>query len=177
LLERSKAISEKTRHSYGRRRLAQQLQEEGDEIGRFKGRRLLKQAGVSVAGRCRRRPHTPERRPSDAGAPNLLERHFEVGAPNVAWCGDITYIRTDEGWLDTSVLVDLDARKVVGWAMSDHVETPLVRDAWEMALGRRQPGAGLLHHRARGSQYASHASRSILAEQGIAWRMSGQGEW
>jgi putative transposase len=74
------------------------------------------------------------------------------------------------------VLLDLYSRKVVGWAMSDHVDTQLVRDALEMALGRRQPGAGLLHHSDRGSQYASHAYRSLLAEHGIACSMSGKGE-
>ena len=106
-------------------------------------------------GRCRRRPHTTASRHSDAVAPKLLERHFDVGAPNVAWWGDITYIWTEEGWLYTSVLLDLYSRKVVGWAMSDHVDTQLVRDALEMALGRRQPGAGLIHHSDRGSQYVA----------------------
>jgi putative transposase len=107
LLERIKAIAEKTRHSYGSRRLAKQLQEEGYEMGRFKVRRLMKQAGVSVAGRCRRRPHTTESRHGYAVAPNLLKRHFDVDAPTGAWCGDITYIWTEDGWLYTSVLVDL----------------------------------------------------------------------
>jgi len=175
LLERIKAIAEKTRHRYGSRRLATQLQEAGDEMGRFKVRRVMKQAGVSVAGRCRRRPQTPESRHSNAVAPNLLERHFDVGAPNGAWCGDITSIWTEEGWLYTSVLLDLYSRKVVGWAMREHVETQWVRDALEMALGRRQPDAGLIHHSDRGSQYASHAYRSILAEQGMACSMSGTG--
>jgi putative transposase len=92
LLERLKAIAEKTRHSYGSRRLATQLQEEGYEVGRFKGRRLMQQAGVTVAGRCRRRPPTTDSRPGAPVAPHLLERHCDVGAPNVAWCGDITYI-------------------------------------------------------------------------------------
>ena len=84
LLERIKAISEKTRHSYGSRRLAKQLQEEGDEIGHFKVRRLMKQAGVSVAGLCRRRPQTTDSRHSNAVARDLLERHFDVG---VRECG------------------------------------------------------------------------------------------
>ena len=78
---------------------------------------VMQPAGVAVAGRCRRRPHTTESRHGDPVAPNLRERHFDVGAPNVAWCGDITYIWTEEGWLYTSVLWDLYARKVVGWAM------------------------------------------------------------
>ena len=74
------------------------------------------------------------------------------------------------------MLLDLSARKVVGGAMRAHVETPWVREAWEMALGRRQPGAGLIHHSDRGAQDASHASRSIRAEQGMACSMRGTGE-
>jgi hypothetical protein len=82
-------MADKTHRSDGSRRLAQQLQEEGYAVGRVKGRRLMNQAGVAVAGRCRRRPHTTDSRHGYAGAPNLLERHFDGGAPHVAWCGDI----------------------------------------------------------------------------------------
>jgi len=176
LLERLKAIFEKTHHSYGSRRLAKHLQDEGYAVGRFKVRRLMKQAGVSVEGRRRRRPQTTDSRHDYGVAPNLLERNFDVMAPNVAWCGDITYIWTAEGWLYTAVLLDLYARKVVGWSMRDHVDTQLVVDALEMALGRRQPDAGLIHHSDRGSQYASHAYRELLANHGIACSMSGKGD-
>jgi putative transposase len=176
LLERIKSISEKTHHSYGSRRMRKQLQDEGYDVGRFKVRRLMKQAGVSVEGRRRRGPKTTESRHGYGVAPNLLARHFDVTAPNVAWCGDVTYIWTAEGWLYTSVLLDLYSRKVVGWAMSEQMDTHLVRDALEMALGRRQPEAGLLHHSDRGSQYASHVYRELLADRGIACSMSGKGE-
>ncbi len=169
-------MAAKTRHSEGRRRLATQRQEEGYEIGRCKVRRLLQQAGVTVAGRCRPRPHTTARRHGATVAPHLLERPCDVGAPKVAWCGDIPYNGPEEGWLYTSVLWDLYSRTVMGWAMSAPVETPLGREALEMALGRRQPGAGLLHPSARGSQYASHAYRSLLAEHGMACSMRGKGE-
>ena len=176
MLERIKAISEKTHHSYGSRRLAKHLQDEGYTVGRFRVRRLMKQAGVSVDGRRRRGPKTTDSRHGYGVAPNLLERNFAVTAPNVTWCGDVTYIWTEEGWLYTSVLLDLYSRKVVGWAMSDHLDTQLVRDALEMALGRRQPDAGLIHHSDRGSQYASHAYQGLLAEHGIACSMSGKGD-
>jgi putative transposase len=106
----------------------------------------------------------------------VLARNFDVTAPNVAWCGDITSLWTEEGWLYVSVLLDLYARKVVGWAMSDHVDTQLVMDALEMALGRRRPPIGLVHHSDRGSQYASHAYRALLADHGMTCSMSGQGE-
>jgi putative transposase len=176
VLARIKAISEKTHHSSGSRRMTRQLQDEGHEVGRFTGRRFMQQAGVSVEGRRRRGPKTTESRHGYGVAPNLLERHCDVMAPNVAWGGDITFIWTEEGGWYTSVLVDLYARKVVGWAMSDHVDTPLVTDALEMALGRRQPNAGLIHHSDRGSQYASHAYRSLLAEYGIECSMRGKGD-
>jgi putative transposase len=176
LLARIKAIAQQTAHSYGSRRMSKQLQDEGYAVGRGKARRLMKQAGVSVEGRRRRGPKTTDSRHGYGVAPNLLERHFDVAAPNVAWCGDVTYIWTEEGWLYTSVLVDLYSRKVVGWAMSEHLDTQLVRKALEMALGRRQPGAGLIHHSDRGSQYASHAYRGILSAHGMACSMSGKGE-
>jgi putative transposase len=176
MLERIKAISEKTDHSYGSRGLVKHRQDEGYKVGRFKVRRLMKQAGVSVEGHRRRGPKTTDSRHGYGVAPNLLARHFDVTAPDVAWCGDITFIWTEEGWLYTSVLLDLYSRKVVGWSMSDHVDTQLVTGALEMALGRRQPAAGLIHHSDRGSQYASHAYREMLADQGIACSMSGKGD-
>jgi putative transposase len=176
LLERIKSIAEKTHYSYGSRRLTKQLQDEGYHVGRFKVRRLMKQAAVSVARPRRRAPHTTDSRHGYAVAPNILERNFDVAAPNVAWCGDITYVWTAEGWLYTSVLVDLYSRKVVGWAMSDHVDTQLVTNALTMALGRRQPRAGLIHHSDRGSQYASQAYRGLLAAHGIEGSMSGKGD-
>jgi putative transposase len=121
-------------------------------------------------------PKTTDSRHDYGVAPNLLERNCDVTAPTVAWCGDITFIWTEEGWWYTSVLVDLYSRKVVGWAMRDHLDTQLVTDALKMALGRRQPGAGLIHHSDRGSQYASHAYRGMLADHGIACSMSGKGD-
>jgi putative transposase len=176
VLERIKAISEKTNHSYGSRRPVKHLQDEGYDVGRFKVRRLMKLAGVSVESRRRRGPKTTDSRHGYGVAPNLLARHLDMTAPNVAWCGDITYIWTEEGWLYTSVLLDLYSRKVVGWAMSDHVDTQLVSDALQMALGRRQPDRGLIHHSDRGSQYACHAYRELLTDHGIACSMSGKGD-
>jgi putative transposase len=176
VLERIKAIAAKTNHRYGSRRMTTQLQDEGYDVGRFTVRRLMQQAGVSVEGRRRRGPKTTDSRHGYGVAPNLLERNCDVTAPHVAWCGDITDIWTEEGWLYTSVLVDLYARKVVGWAMSDHIDHQLVTDALEMALGRRQPDAGLMHQSDRGSQYASHAYRGLLAEHGIVCSMRGKGD-
>ena len=176
LVARIKAIAAQTRHSSGSRRMAKQLQEEGFHVGRAKARRLMQEAGVTVRRPKRRGPVTTDSRHSSAVAPHLLARQCDVSAPDQVWAGDITYIWTAEGWLYLAVLLDLYARKVVGWAMSNHIDTTLVQDAWQMALGRRQPCAGLLHHSDRGSQYASHAYQDVLATCGIVGSMSEKGE-
>jgi putative transposase len=175
-LERIPAIAQKTHHSYGSRRMSQQLQEEGDAVGRWRARRLMTQAGVSVAGRRRRGPKTPDSRHGYGVAPNLLDRTCDVMAPNVAWCGEVTDIWTEEGWWYTSVRVDRYASTGGGWAMREPLETPWVRNALAMALGLRQPDAGLIPQSARGSPYASHAYRGMLSAHGLAGSMSGKGE-
>jgi putative transposase len=109
-------------------------------------------------------------------APHVLARHCAVTVPQVAWGGAGTSGWPEAGGWDTSVLVDVYARQVVGWAMSDSMETPLVTAALEMALGRRQPTAGRMHQSDRGAQYARQADRGRLAAQGIAWSLRGKGE-
>jgi putative transposase len=108
-------------------------------------------------------------------APNLLERQFGVAQPDQVWVGDISCAWTAEGWLYVATLWDLYSRKVVGWAMSRRIDTRLVEDTLRMALGRRQPAAGLLHHSDRGSQYASHTYQDLLATHGIVCSMSRKG--
>ena len=176
LCARVKAIAADTRHSYGSRRMAKQLQSEGFAVGRAKARRLMKQAGVVVQRRTRRGPVTTDSRHGYAVAPNLLARQFDVAQPDQVWVGDISYVWTAEGWLYVSTLLDVYSRKVVGWAMSSRIDTTLVQDTLRMALGRRHPSAGLLHHSDRGSQYASHAYQDMLADHGIVCSMSRKGE-
>jgi transposase InsO family protein len=98
-----------------------------------------------------------------------------MAAPDQAWVGDMTYVWTAEGWLYVSVLLDLYSHKVVGWAMSERIDTALITQALQMAWGRRQPAAGLLHHSDRGSQYASQAYQGLLARHGLVYSMSGKG--
>ena len=176
LLARVKAIAADTRHSYGSRRMAKQLQDEGFAVGRAKARRLMNQAGVVVQRPKRRGPVTTDSRHGYAVAPNLLARQFDVAKPDQVWVGDISYVWTAEGWLYVSTLLDLYSRKVVGWAMSSRIDTTLVQDTLRMALGRRHPSAGLLHHSDRGSQYASHAYQDMLVDHGIVCSMSRKGE-
>jgi transposase InsO family protein len=108
-------------------------------------------------------------------AGNLLQRRFSVkesGGPNRVWCGDITYVRTAEGWLYLAVLLDLGSRMVVGWAMRESLQAELSVAALRMALARRQPEPGMLHHTDRGVQYAAAEYRELLTAQQITASMS-----
>jgi putative transposase len=105
-------------------------------------------------------------------ADNLLERQFDPAGPNEAWVADITYIPTGEGWLYLAAVEDLYSRKVVGWSMSERLESRLVVDALALAVERRLPGEGLLAHSDRGSQYASDHYQALLARHGITCSMS-----
>lgn len=156
--------------------MAKQLQAEGFRVGRCKARRLMREVGVTVRRPRHRRPLTPQSRHAYGIALNLLARQFDVAKPDQVWVGDITYIWTAEGWLYVSVLLDLYSRKVVGWGMSAHIDGELVQAALQMAVGRRQPTPGLLHHTDRGSQYACQAYQEVLVTQGIRGSMSRKGE-
>jgi putative transposase len=109
-------------------------------------------------------------------APNVLDRDFQASKPNQKWVADITYIPTQEGWLYLAGVLDLFSRKIVGWQMSNQINADLVENALRMALYQRQPGAGLLHHSDRGSQYASSSIRNILAANHIQVSMSKRGD-
>jgi putative transposase len=152
LFARIQAIAADTRHSDGTRRMATPLQGEGFAGGRAQARRLMRQAGVVVQRPKPRGPVTPESRHGDAVAPNLLARQLGVARPDHVGVGDISDVGTAEGWLYVSTLVDVYARNVVGWAMSRRIDPLWVEDTVRMALGRRQPVAGLLHHSDRGRQ-------------------------
>ena len=175
LLERVRAIHRRVRGSYGSRRMARVLQREGFAVGRYQARSLMREAGV----RCRQRRRW--RATTDSGhglavAPNRLQRCFEVAEPNRVWVADITAIWTFGGWLYLAAVLDLHQREVVGWAMASHMRTELPLEALEMAIGRRCPPPGLIHHSDRGSQYAAHAYRERLESQGIVASMSRKGD-
>jgi putative transposase len=175
LLARVRAIHTATRQSYGSRRMAKQLQAEGVPVGRYKARRLMQAAGVAVRHR-KRCPVTTDSRHGYAVAPNLLARQFDVEQCDTVWAGDITYLWTAEGWLYLAAVLDLHSRKVVGWAMSSRIDAALVQEALRMALGRRGPAPGLMHHSDRGSQYACGAYQELLAAHGIRCSMSRKGD-
>jgi putative transposase len=115
-------------------------------------------------GKKRRATH---RDPRAAPAPDLLRRDFEAGRPNKVWLADITYIPTREGFLYLAFILDTHSRRIVGWSMDSHMRTELVVDALEMAVWRRKPSAGLVHHSDRGAQYTAISFGKRLEEVGI----------
>jgi transposase InsO family protein len=108
-------------------------------------------------------------------AANILNRDFTADRPNSKWTTDITYVWTREGWLYLAVVIDLYSRFIVGWAMSERMTRELAMDALKMAIWRRKPGRGLLHHSDRGVQYASHDYQALLAQYGFIGSMSRKG--
>jgi transposase InsO family protein len=170
------AIHRASRQRYGSPRVHQELRQ-GQQIrvGRKRVARLMRQAGL-VAKRARRFRVTTQSRHPYPVAPNVLDRQFAVAQPNRAWAADITYVPTGEGWLYLAVLLDLASRRVVGWALRRTLDRELVVAALEQALRARQPGASLLHHSDRGSQYACGEYRALLAQRGITVSMSRRGD-
>lgn len=129
-----------------------------------------------IVGRHRRR----FRKTTDSShqmpvAPNLVDRKFYAQGPNQIWAGDITYIRTWEGWLYLAVVIDLYSRRVVGWAMANHMRTELVTEALQLAINQRCPSPGLIFHSDRGSQYASKDYQNVLKRYGVICSMSRKG--
>ena len=132
---------------YGNRRVTEELQDEGETVGRHRVARLMRESGLR--GKVRRRHCvTTDSKHSDPIAPNIVERRFDVEEPNRVWAGDVTYLRTTEGWLYLAVILDICSRKVVGWAMSTSLKKELCLDALQMAIWRRRPAKGLIHHSA-----------------------------
>src|SRR5436305_3694817 len=109
-------------------------------------------------------------------APNLLERDFEASAPNQKWMTDMTFIATSEGWLYLAGVIDAYSRRLIGWAMGQEHDAELVKQALHMALIQRQPGAGLVHHSDRGSEYASKSYQEMLHQHNIQISMSRKGD-
>ncbi len=151
-----------SRQTYGSPRIHAALRRKGLRCSRKRVARLMRLQGM--AGKKARRyvPHTTQRDPSAQPAPNRLNQDFSAPAPDRKWVSDITYLATAEGWLYLAVVMDLFSRQIVGWAMAEHLQTSLVQDALQMALLRREPPHGLLHHSDQGSQYTSEEYRRCL---------------
>ena len=140
--------------------------------GRHRVARLMRREGISPQKRHKWHPVTTQRQPGVIPAPNRLNQDFSASAANQKWVSDFTYIDTAEGWLFLATVLDLFSRKVVGWAMSEQMDTTLVETAFRMAVQGRQPTATLLHHSDQGSQYTSAAYQSSLSSANIQMCMS-----
>jgi putative transposase len=133
--------------------------------------RLMRQEGITAKTKRKFRVTTDSNHNRPV-AENVLNRRFEPEAPNQAWTADITYLATGEGWLYLAAVEDLYSRRIVGWSMSSRIDSRLVVDALAMAISRRRPGAGLVAHSDRGSQYASEHYQRLLADHAIIGSMS-----
>ena len=163
-----------SRNTYGYRRIHAALVDQGVGCGRNRVARLMRLAGLQ--GRRRRRYQvTTQSRHNLPVAPNRLARDFLALAPNQKWVSDITYVRTGQGWLFLAAILDLYARLVVGWAIESYLTERLTLKALHMALNRRRPLPGMLHHSDRGSQYASTRYQVLLASQQVVTSMSRKG--
>jgi putative transposase len=160
--------------AYGSRRLCTAVASRGIVMGRYRVRRLMRQHGLRSTWK-RKFVHTTDIGHALPISPNVLNRQFNPAGPNQAWVADITYIRTRSGWLYLAVVLDLFARKVVGWAMASDMQAGLVCRALQLVIVQRQPAPGLIVHSDRGSQYASAAYQALLTKHRLVGSMSRKG--
>ncbi len=164
-------IHYESRQAYGSLKTWKTLNARGVVCGKHRVARLRRNHGIE-AKRRRRFKMTTNSKNTQWIVPNLLNRCFKVDQPNRVWVGDVTSIATRSGWLYLAILLDLYSRKIIGWAMSEHIDKRLALNALEMACLRRKPGAPLLHHTDRGSIYASDKYREKLATYHLTPSMS-----
>ena len=174
LLPAIRAIFMMSRQTYGSPRIHAELKSQGFNCSRRRVARLMRKAKLAAKMRrfFKRTTRVDGRR---TAAPNLLRQDFSAAVPNQKWVADITYVRTQEGWLYVSIVLDLFSRRVVGLAMGDSLHTSLVLQALKQALGRRKARGDLQHHSDRGCQYTSEAFQQLLDDHGITCSMSGTG--
>jgi len=175
LLVHIRRVHLESRRAYGSVKTWKELRERGLACGKHRVARLRRQGGIQAQRRCRFQITIANQHTAPA-APNLLERRFVACAPNRIWVGDMTFIRTRTGFLYLAVLLDLFARNVVGWAMHDRPNREVAMSALEMALARRQPQPGLVHHTDQGPLYAAYDYRRRLQASGLISSMSRKGD-
>lgn len=176
--ERIVAIHRESRETYGAPRVHQQLRREGVACGKKRVARLMGERGLR--GRCRRRfkRTTIADAAASPQAPDLVRRAFGPGnlKPNQVWVGDISYLRTWEGWAYVATVIDLASRRVVGFAIANEMRTSLVCEALQMAIAARRPVPGLIFHSDRGGQYTAREFRKLLARYGIIQSLARPGQ-
>jgi putative transposase len=171
---RVEAVFAASRGTYGSPRVHAELRAQGVRVGRNRVARLMREGGLSATVR-RRAPRTTDSRHGHPVAPNLLGRRFAADRPDAVWLADISYLPTGEGWLYLAAIKDMATREIVGWSIADSLKADLACDALLMAIRRRRPPRGLLHHSDRGVQYASEPYQAILARHGFRCSMSRRG--
>lgn len=176
LAAKIKVVHEQNRKAYGSPRIYQALKAAGETVCENTVAKVMREERIAAKTKRKFVPRTTDSKHASPVADNVLDRQFLAELPDQKWAVDITYIPTIEGWLYLAGVIDLCSRKIVGWAMADHMETGLVSDALTMALMRRQPEEGMLHHSDRGVQYASDAYQHLLQSHGIVGSMSGKGD-
>jgi len=174
LQERVQQVHAESRGTYGSPRVLAALRHRGERVGKRRVERTLRNLGLR--GRSPRRWRTTTRaNPAHPVVGNVLDRDFTASRPNERWVTDISYVWTNEGWCYLAVILDLFSRSVVGWALDATLNTSLPLAALGMAVRRRRPEAGLMHHSDRGCQYTSADYRGVLAQLGVTVSMSRKG--
>ena len=174
LTEKIREVYQRSRETYGYPRVHAELRALGVRCGRRRVARLMRRAGLRGCMRARKK-RTTLRDSRAVPAPDLVKRDFHATAPDRLWTADITYLKTDEGFLYLAFVLDVYSRRIVGWSMATHLRTELVVDALEMAIWRRKPAAGLVHHSDRGVQYTALSFGKRLEEAGIVPSMGRAG--
>lgn len=169
-----RAAHKESKGTYGARRIAIEVKALGISCGRFRAGTLMKLAGVAAKQKKKFKATTDSKHNLPV-APNLLNRQFEVKAPDRVYLSDITYIWTHEGWLYLAVILDLFSRRVIGWSLNNRITKNLVMDAFRMAIWRRCPAPGLIFHSDRGSQYCSNDFQEMLKAHKMLSSMSRKG--
>ena len=165
-----------SRRTYGSPRVHRELRRRGYRVGHNRVARLMAAAGlVGRPGRRPRRPRTTVADPTATASPNVLARDFQPAGPDQTWVTDITYLRTEEGFLFLAAIIDCYSRMVVGWAVAPHLRTELALEALNDAVARRRPRPGLVHHSDRGCQYTSGDYRQRLEQLRFTQSMSRTG--
>ena len=175
LLKRIRTIHATSRQTYGAPRVHADLRAQGERRGRKRIARLMREGGLVGASHRRGGPVTTQRDKEARPAPDLVDRDFTAMGPNQLWVADITYVPTMAGFLYLAVVLDAWSRKIVGWAMANHLRAELVLDAMEMAVGQRRPG-DVVHHSDQGSQHTSLAFGKRCSEAGVRPSMGSVGD-
>ena len=171
-----KNVFESSDGTYGSPRITEELRFMGNRINRKRTERLMKEMGLNARLPKRQTRPTTIRNEDEIASENILNRHFSADKPNQKWVSDITYIRTQEGWLYLTVIIGLYSRKVIGWDMSTELATPMLERAFKMAIHDRKPPKGCLFHSDRGCQYTSSNFRALLSGAQMIQSMSRPGE-